>query len=91
MARQNLQYMDLPVWARRTGEWGLHGVAVGTALARVEAGKHYLSDVLVGYALGNFVASFMQEAFFHGADSVGQVSFVPVERGGALTVTLPVR
>lgn len=38
-------------------------VAAGTAWARVEGGKHYLSDVLFGAALGNFVAIFVHDAF----------------------------
>ena len=38
-------------------------IAAGTAWARVEGGKHYPSDVLVGAALGNFVAIFVHDAF----------------------------
>jgi len=98
MARYNLSYIDMPAWSRHAAEWGLHGVAVGTGLARVEAGKHHLSDVMVGYALGNFFASFMHNAFFLGGGgeagsehSGGQISFVPVEDGGAFTLTLPLR
>jgi membrane-associated phospholipid phosphatase len=38
-------------------------IAAGTSWARVEGGKHYLSDVLFGAALGNFVAIFVHDAF----------------------------
>jgi len=38
-------------------------IAATTAWSRVEGGKHYPSDVLVGAALGNFVAVFVHEAF----------------------------
>ncbi len=38
-------------------------VAMGTSWARVEGGVHYPSDVLVGAALGNFVAIFVHDAF----------------------------
>jgi membrane-associated phospholipid phosphatase len=38
-------------------------LAAGTAWARVEAQKHFPSDILAGAALGNFVASFVHDAF----------------------------
>lgn len=38
------------------------GLALGTAWARVEAGRHYVTDVLAGAALGNFIAGFVQGA-----------------------------
>lgn len=44
------------------GQWvdaGLYTVASFTAYARVEAEKHHPSDVLVGTALGNFMARFL--------------------------------
>jgi membrane-associated phospholipid phosphatase len=34
-----------------------------TAWARVEAKKHWLSDVLWGMALGNFIANFFYDSF----------------------------
>ncbi len=93
MAQYNLDYINMPAWSRHAAQWGLHGVAVGTGLARVEAGKHHLSDVMVGYALGHFFATFMHHTFFlsearTGQDS-GQISFMPLQDGGALTLTLP--
>ena len=63
---------------------------MGTGLARVEAGKHHLSDVMVGYALGNFIANFMQEAFLEGNNTGAHISFAPVEQGGVFTLSLPV-
>ena len=63
MAIRNLKYMNLEPWQRSVLTWGLHGVAAGTGLARVEARKHHLSDVMVGYAVGHFVSTFMYEAF----------------------------
>lgn len=38
------------------------GLALGTSLARVEAGRHYFTDVLAGAALGNFLATLVQGA-----------------------------
>jgi len=42
---------------------GLYSVACGTAWARVEADKHYITDVMAGAALGNFLARFIHDAF----------------------------
>jgi len=44
-----------------------------TAWSRVEGGKHYPSDVMVGAALGNFVAVFVHDAFFP-ANSTARLS-----------------
>ena len=89
LARYNLRYIDMPEWSRQVADWTLHGVALGTGLARVEAGKHHLSDVMVGYAIGNFLAAFMHEAFFTGGSGGVQISFVPVPEGGAFSLTVP--
>ena len=48
---------------RTTFKTSFRVLAAGTAWARVEAGKHYPSDVLFGSALGNFVAVFVYDAF----------------------------
>ena len=34
-----------------------------TGWARLEGNRHYPSDVLFGFALGNFIAAFMNDAF----------------------------
>jgi len=39
------------------------GLSVGTDYARVEAQKHYLSDVLVGAAIGHFMGAIVDKAF----------------------------
>ena len=92
LAINNLTQMNnIPTWLRTTSIWGLHGVAVSTGLARVEARKHHLSDVLAGYAVGNFVANFMQRAFLTGESQDLAVRFQPVGQGGALTFTLPIK
>jgi membrane-associated phospholipid phosphatase len=88
LARYNLNAIDMAGWQRHTLNAGLYGIAIGAGWARVEAGKHYPSDVLAGYALGSFMARFFQEAFMQGG---ARVAFVPVERGGVLTVSLPLR
>jgi hypothetical protein len=42
---------------------GFETLAAGTAWARVEAGKHFPTDVLAGAALGNYVGLFVHDAF----------------------------
>ncbi len=42
---------------------GMTTLSLGTGWARVEAAQHYPSDVLVGYALGNFSARFLDNRF----------------------------
>ena len=90
MAIRNLDAFDMPDWSRGLATWSLRGLALGTGLARVEAEKHHLSDVLVGYAVGQFVAHFMYEAFFEGEADGPQITFAPVPGGGgAMTLTVP--
>ena len=42
---------------------GLHALTIGTSWARIEAGWHYPADTLFSMALGNFIASFFNDAF----------------------------
>lgn len=93
MALRNLSYLDMPDWSRNATAWALHGVALGTGLARVEARKHHLSDVLVGYAIGQFIAEFMYRAFLAGEQATPgiELAFQPVPSGGALTISVPLR
>lgn len=90
MALHNLEHIDMPAWSRHASNWALHSVALGAGIARVEGGKHYLADVLLGYATGQLVARFMQNALL-AEDGGGALTFAPVAGGGALTLTLPLR
>lgn len=91
MAIMNLQHIDMRPWQRNGLTWMLRGVALGTGLARVEAEKHHISDILVGLGLGQFVSRFMYEAFLVEHHPGVEISFMPVAEGGALTVTIPLR
>lgn len=63
LAADNVDYLDVPD-ADRYALYGLAGgLDIGTAWARVEAHKHFPSDVLVGTALGHFIGAFADRAF----------------------------
>jgi membrane-associated phospholipid phosphatase len=64
---QNTRALVLPKSAELTVRGGFLVLATGTAWARVEAKRHYPSDVLAGAAIGNFVARFIYDTFL-GAD-----------------------
>jgi len=57
---------------------GLYTVACGTAWARVEAEKHYITDVMAGAALGNFLSRFIHDAFM-GLDNNDQQIEIEIE------------
>ncbi len=63
LARRNLESIPLTPGERLFADIGLVGISAGTGWARVEAKKHYPSDVLAGYALGHFLSSFINDAF----------------------------
>ena len=87
LAAANLDYMPLPQWANTTLKVGFYGIAGGTAWARVEAEKHHVTDVLVGYALGHFIARLMHGAFLEAGNDNVAISFVPQANGGAVNVS----
>jgi membrane-associated phospholipid phosphatase len=81
---RNLQSVGVSPTMRTTLEIGAGAVTAGTAWARVEAGEHYPSDVLVGVALGNFMGAFFTEAFL-GHEPASHLAFSAEPlRGGAV-------
>jgi membrane-associated phospholipid phosphatase len=68
LASRNLRSIDMPVAARRTLDVGLYALTIGTSWSRIEAGWHFPADTLFSMALGNFMASFVNDAFL-GLDS----------------------
>ena len=88
MTAYNVNSMDLSEPARLALVGGSQLLAAGTAWARVEAGKHHVSDVLVGSAIGHFVAAFVREAFFTGDTRAVAFSYEALDGGGAVTVSL---
>jgi membrane-associated phospholipid phosphatase len=63
LASQNLDYLDIPKWARISLRGGIATLIGGASWARLEGNFHYPSDVLVGAALGNFIGRFLNDAF----------------------------
>ncbi len=92
LALANLDHHRLPRWADGALRVGFHGLAAGTAWARVEAEKHYPTDVLAGYAVGRFVAGVVQRAFITPVAPALTLRFDPEPGGAALTlVYVPAR
>ena len=63
LASRNLEAYPLSSGERTLANIGLGSLAAATCWSRVEAGKHYPSDVLTGAALGYFVSAFVNDAF----------------------------
>lgn len=84
---RDLQSVPMGDAARTTLTVTADALTFATGWARVEAGAHYPSDVLVGIAIGNFFGRFFNDAFLN--DDVRQrvaVAFEPVAGGGELVV-----
>jgi len=89
LANRNLRYIDAVEDVRPVLDTANTVLAAGVGWARVEAGKHYPSDVLFGAALGHFLTAFIHDAFMNLPED-GSVDFavVPLERGAALELAL---
>lgn len=86
LARGNLDHVGLARPLDRGLRLTLHGVAAATAWARVEAEKHHVTDVLVGYALGNAIAVFVQQAWLEPAPLRAEIAWQALPGGGAITL-----
>lgn len=83
LASRNLRSIDMPAGARRTLDVGLYALTIGTSWSRIEAGWHFPADTLVGMALGNFMASFVNDAFL-GLDPAATSIIVAATPDGAM-------
>ena len=63
LANRNLNSISMPEEMRIPLQIGNILLATGVGWARVEAGRHYPSDVLVGAGLGHFFSAFIHDAF----------------------------
>lgn len=86
LLQRNLLSAPLPAGSRRALRWGAFGLAGATGWARLEAGKHFATDVLVGYALGHFVGELLHR-WLVPANRV-TLDLQPSPEGATLTVRL---
>lgn len=89
LALRNLSHSAMPVAARRAAQTGFLGISAAAGWARIEARKHFPTDVLVGYAIGSFLGNFAHELLFPNGAAASRLAVAPVTGGAALTVTLP--
>jgi len=87
LAAINLDSIEMGRGARIATTAAIDVTIFGTAWARVEAGAHYPSDVLVGMALGHFFARFVTGAFL-GPASQDSVAISPTDGGARIDWTV---
>lgn len=85
LANRNLDSIDALYDVRLMLEVANTVLAAGVGWARVEAGKHYPSDVLFGAALGHFLTAFIHDAVMNlPTDGKVDFDFYPVENGAGI-------
>jgi hypothetical protein len=84
LASENLQSIAIKRRTRRLLDAGLTAMTIGTSWARIEAGWHFPSDTLFSMALGNFVASFVNDAFLGLEEPKVAMAVVPTREGAVL-------
>ena len=63
LAARNIEHLELTARQKKYWQAGSYALAGLTGWARIEGNRHYPSDVLFGYALGHFLAAFINDAF----------------------------
>lgn len=85
LASRNLRSIDMSEGARQSLDVGLYAVTIGTSWARIEAGWHFPADTLFSMAVGNFMASFVNDAFLGlDASPAASISVVALPDGAIL-------
>jgi len=85
MTARNLNSIPMNDRARTALVIGADALTIATGWARVEAGAHYPSDVMVGMAIGDFFGAMFDDAFL--GDGLGErhsLAVEPVPGGGQL-------
>jgi len=89
LTARDLESIPMSDGARTASVIGLDALTFATGWARVEAGAHYPSDVLVGMSIGNFFGQMFTDAFL--GDDLSQrvaLSFEPAKGGGEVVWNL---
>jgi membrane-associated phospholipid phosphatase len=88
LSNRNLEAISLPNEVRVPIQVGNIVVSTFTAWARVEAQKHYPSDVLAGAALGYFLTAFIYDAFLGLPEDMRfGINIVPLKRGAKVEMS----
>ena len=87
LANRNLDSIHVGSALRPAVKAGNIVVASGVAWARVEAQRHYPSDVLAGAALAHFLTAFIHDAFLNLSDEDVEFAVLPVEGGAAVALS----
>ena len=88
LANRNLESIPMSKNVRIALQIGNELLAAAIAWARVETNAHYLSDVLAGAALGNFIGSFMYDGFMGIPETKPfQINVFPVPGGVAAGIS----
>jgi hypothetical protein len=90
LSNRNLSHIDAVADVRPLLVAGNTLLDAGVGWARVEAGVHYPSDVLVGMALGNFLTVFIHDGLMNLPKKESNVRFTvfPAERGVGFAAAL---
>ena len=88
LASRNLQSIEMSDGTRAALDVGLHALTIGTSWARIEAGWHYPADTLFSMALGNFMASFINDAFMGLSAPNSSLALQPVDGGAVVQMHL---
>lgn len=89
MAGLNIDHLPLEESYRQGLNLGVNGIGALAAWSRVEAGKHYPSDVLIGWAFGRFFGHLASE-FIDPDPGPAELMLAPVilDDGGGLQLNL---
>lgn len=68
LAARNIGEANLSATQERLWQWTSYTIAGLTGWARVEANRHFPTDVLVGFALGHFLGAFLNDVFINPED-----------------------
>ncbi len=86
LAARNIEHLDLTARQKKYWQVGSYALAGLTGWARIEANRHYPSDVLFGYALGHFLAAFINDAFI--IPAAGDDLHITVDSAGSKGLTV---
>ncbi len=89
LAARNVEALPIPRSGKIAAKTGFALLTYGTGWARVEADKHYLSDILAGAALGHFIGEFLHEIVLGDNQDVSfDLGIEPSKKGVSMGVSL---